>query len=294
MTPTIALAIPHTPWIPARVESFNRLLDSLGLTGDDWVSSEMGPQTARFFTDRKPNREWSMDLWRWAASVASRPVHGADGIVGHTVGATHLLQLQDDIIPAPNFWPALRAMIAAVPDKVIGLQSQHPFGRNLAHIGRRWYRSRAWLVGCQCVIPLQGPDSIHEMLKWLEAYPHVVANSIGEDVTISTWLKETGRDCWHPLPAIADVDVTLESTYAGNDAHDHRRPVVTWQGYPPGQLEDPSWWTPQPHTELVPGPGVGECNWCMLEQGRWRSAQTGACLCKGCVGKIMGHMLERA
>lgn len=273
MTPTFALAIPTASWKPERVDSYERLMVALQAGEPDALVSDW-----RTFRDRKPNREWSMDIWKWAVSTS----------------ATHLLQLQDDIIPAPNFWPALRAMVTAVPDKVIGLQSQHPFGRNLAHIGRRWYRSRAWLVGCQYVIPLQGPDSIHEMLKWLAEYPHVVANSIGEDVTISTWLKETGRDCWHPLPAIADVDVTLESTYAGNDAHDHRRPVVTWQGYPPGQLEDPAWWTPQPHTELVPGPGVGECNWCMLEQGRWRSAQTGACLCKGCVGKIMGHMLERA
>lgn len=282
---TIALAIPHTPWVSARVETFRRLVESLGasvVTTDKGDRSIVGLnphyKTMRVFDEKKPNREWSMDLWRWAASTT----------------ATHLLQLQDDIVPAPNFWPALRAMVTAVPDRVIGLQSQHPFGRNLAHIGRRWYRSRAWLVGCQYVIPLQGPDSIHEMLKWLDAYPHVVANSIGEDVTISTWLRETGRDCWHPLPAIADVDPSLESTYEGNDAHDHRRPVVTWQGYPPGQLEDPAWWKPQPHVELVPGPGVGECSWCMLNEGRWRSASTGACMCKECFGKILGHMLGRA
>ena len=105
---TIALATPHTPWIPERVESFDRLTASLGvdLPFDDWPHNI----TYRAFTDRESNRVWSQKLFRWALDT----------------GASHLLQLQDDAIVAPRFWPILRAMIEAQPTRIIGLEATHP------------------------------------------------------------------------------------------------------------------------------------------------------------------------
>ena len=38
----------------------------------------------------------------------------------------------------------------------------------------------------------------------------------------------TGRRIWHPIPAIAEHDTTVESTY-GNDHHPFRDVCVTWR-----------------------------------------------------------------
>lgn len=221
-----------------------------------------------------------MDLWTWAARQAD-------------IGCTHLLQLQDDIVPGPRFWERLSAMVEANPDAIIGLQSQHPIGRSLANMGRRWYKTQAWLVGPQYVMPLTGPNRIGEMLNWLDEHPEVVANSIGEDVTISTWVKNTRRYVWHPIPAIADVDMTIPSTYEGNDLHDHRRPTVTWHGYNEAQLESIEYWTPPIQVETVPGPSTGECTFCGVAQGFVRST-TGATMCKQCVANILSSVLSKA
>ena len=65
---TIALAIPHTPWKPERVESLQRLLKQ-------WAGMD---GTFKLFTDKEPNWSWSEKLWHW----------------GFDTGASHLLQLQ--------------------------------------------------------------------------------------------------------------------------------------------------------------------------------------------------------
>lgn len=244
-----ALAIPTTAdWMPERAASLARLRNELGHR----------PQWYREFRERAPNWVWSRELWRWAAAMAKE-------------GATHLVQLQDDVRPMPGFWGVLRAMVEANPERVIGLHVNHPVARNLAHVGRRWFRTRAWLVGPQYVVPLRGPDSIQAFLAWLETTepsltPH---QSEHEDVTLSTWLASTGRDCWHPIPAIADVDLSIGSTYEGVEGHidDHRRPCVTWHGYNPAQLATREYWQVPAGTELFPGPDLGACTVCGKEPG---------------------------
>lgn len=267
MIPTFALGVPSTPWIPERVASLARLLDAL--------QPEANAHEFRLFTDREPNCVWSQKLWRWAASTS----------------ATHLLQLQDDIIPAPNFWPALRAMVAAVPDQVIGLETVHPICRELARLGKRWARTRAWLVGPQYVFPLSGPNSLATFLAWCDANPQIVEKSIGEDVTVSTWIASTGRDVHHPMPAIADHDLTVASVYH-NDHHDHRKPVVTWHAYGP-EIEDPKWWAPPAEVPLLPGAGWPKCYFCLQEDGKIVSQATGAMVGPNCLAKMLEVMINR-
>ncbi len=175
VTATIALGIPHTPWVPERAESHLRLMSSLaGQRGGLNISSN----AFRTFTDREPNSVWSQKMWRWAVST----------------GATHFLQLQDDAIVAPNFWPALRAMLEAVPDQVIGLEAAHPLGPEMQRTGRRWYRTRAWLIGVGYVFPV---EVLKEFLRWGEDNPGRIAVT-NEDTLASQWACETGWDIWHP------------------------------------------------------------------------------------------------
>lgn len=189
MTITFALAIPHTPWNPERVASFTRLQNLL----------VHRPPHFREFTDREPNWSWSGKLWKW----------------GLDTGATHLVQLQDDVLVCPRFWPLLRAMVEARRDDVIGLES-------VLDIGSPWYTTGDGIIGVGYVLPR---EAIREMLAWRESKlrPGSI-QSLNEDQLLGLWCFVTGRKVWHPTPTIIDHDVDMASTY-GNDGHTHRRPV---------------------------------------------------------------------
>lgn len=227
MKPTIVLAIPHTPWRPERVESKRRLSEALSI--DD--SKEPSPfYDVKVFDERAANHVWSVRMWEWGASYAE---------------ATHFLTLQDDVLPAPNFWRALHAMLQAVPDQVIGLEAAHPAGPELARDGHRWYTTSDYLVGVQYVMPT---PLLREFLVWRSsALAAGAVENISEDTLVGLWCLATGRRIWHPIPAIADHDVELASTY-GNDDHANRRPSVLQSDVPAlvgGWIaEDPSFWYP--------------------------------------------------
>lgn len=266
--PTIALAIPHTPWIPARVESMTRLQASL--------KSGEGPRHWSIFADRESNRVWSQKLFRWALET----------------GATHLLQLQDDVIVAPRFWSVLRAMIEAQPTRIIGLEASHPLSVVQHQAGRRWYRD-TWLIGVGYVFPRL---ELHNYVLWCEAHPDLVA-STNEDSLISRWAFETKRHIWHPIPTIIDHDIGVPSTY-GNDGHHefsmYRRPLVTWREVNTPGLEDPAYWrVAEEGAPVLPGPGTQLCWYCLEGQGSFISPKSGARLCKKCIAEMLGTILSR-
>jgi hypothetical protein len=197
---TISLAIPHTPWIPARVRSFSRLMGQIGTLTSHDVEYQI-------FREREPNWSWSGKMWQWGAES----------------GATHFLSLQDDAIVAPNFWPVLRAMLAAVPDEIIGLESVHPASEQ---IKGSWYKTSDGLIGVGYVMPR------YVLVKFLEWRSCCLCKgaieSITEDTLIDVFAVATGRKIWHPVPTIIDHDTEIASSY-GNDHHSHRRPLVTWK-----------------------------------------------------------------
>ena len=85
--------------------------------------------------------------------------------------------------------------------------------------GRRWYRTRAWLVGVGYVFPCNPklPNGLPSFLTWCDANPDMVAKS-NEDSLVSHWAYDHGFDIWHPVPTIIDHDLGVPSTYA-NDGH---------------------------------------------------------------------------
>lgn len=225
---TIALGIPHTPWVDERRASLARLIGAIMPTPPKVVDH-------RVFGERAKNWEWSESMWKWGAEA----------------GASHFLTLQDDVIVAPNFWAALHAMLEAVPDQVIGLEVVHPASRALAEQGHRWFTTSDGLIGVGYVVPTL---LLREFLEWrAHALKPGAIEAITEDTLLSIWCMVTGRKVWHPIPTIIDHDTSLSSTYA-NDAHANRRPLVRWdsdvwqehdeealEDQQP-RLEDPDFW----------------------------------------------------
>lgn len=266
----IALAIPHTPWVPARVESMTRLRSQLGYEPVDASWPLGGPDEYREFTDKEPNWVWSVKLWQWL----------------HDTGAEWCLQLQDDVEVAPCFWPALRAALAALPAdaQVVGLSAVHPLSLEIARQGHRWHRTPGMLVGWAYVLRR---DFLGRVLAARTAGG---GNPPCEDVILGQFAQMSGG-VWHPTPTLCDHDTSIPSSYA-NDHHSHRRPQVTWRGYQEADLVSPEWWAPPQIVPTLPMPAQRECWFCLENPIMGASGKTGAGICGQCLGAILGMTLQ--
>ena len=213
---TFALAIPTTAdWVPERAASLERLKAQLGHR----------PVYYREFRDREPNWSWSGKLWEWGLRCAR----------------AHLVQLQDDVVVGPEFWPTLRAMVDERPDDIIGLES-------VLAPSSPWYTSGDGLIGVGYVLP---PDVLAWLIDWREGLRPGAIQSLNEDQLLGLYAHVSGRRIWHPVPTIIDHDVEIVSTY-GNDHHSHRRPAKsTVRGDAPPASWEPIY--PMPHVPLFYG-----------------------------------------
>jgi hypothetical protein len=185
-------------------------------------------------------------------------------------------------------------MLEAVPYEIIGLEAAHPLGPEMQRTGRRWYRTRAWLIGVGYVFPIW---RLKAFLHWCDQNPERVAGT-NEDSLISEWASEHEIDVWHPVPTIIDHDLGVPSTYANDVHHEfsmYRRPTVTWRDVPRIEaLEDVDYWrTSADGAPLLPGPGTQKCWHCAEREAKMTSGKTGARICAQCVAGILGHLLTR-
>ena len=192
---------------------------------------------AKAFTEKAKPHVWAEKLLRWGLEQAE------------TLGVTHLVQLQDDVIPAPNFWKAAAALVEAYPDQLLGLETAHPLAPQLAADPDETIRiitTTDGLIGVGWIFPI---PLVREFLEWraTKLKPGGI-EAITEDTLIGVWCLATGRRVFHPVPTLIDHDLSLESTY-GNDAHANRRPTVRWDmanqfgdAWDARELEAPNFW----------------------------------------------------
>lgn len=265
VAPTFALAIPHTPWIEERRESLDRLCSAL-------EGSSGGP--FRIFDDKEPCHSWFRKILKW----------------GRNTRATHLLQLQDDVLVSENFWSALLAMVDAVPDQVIGLESAHPVFRQLARDEHRWARSckPAWLVGVGWVAPM---SVVRDLDDWIDALPEgMLTDKTDEDELFAEFCTETGRSVFHPIPTIIDHDVAVLSTY-NNQHHKLRQPTVTWKEYGPREIEDPEFWKVKGDPPVIVNPHKQMCWGCQNEPAVMEFGETGARMGVKCLADAASQLI---
>lgn len=263
----IALGIPHTPWIPERVESLKRLREQLASPRHEFF---MKTRMYSEFSEKEPNWSWSKKLWDW----------------GLETEATHLLQLQDDVQVAPNFWDALNAMIANVPDGVIGLQGAHPKFRTISNDGHRWAVSNAWMVGVGYVIPR---SKLKELIQFRDVYEEAALKT-NEDDFIANFMATKRYSVWHPIPTIVDHDTDVKSTY-GNDKHLHRKATVTWRDFGEKEIESETFWRVDRDPPIITNPHLNRCWFCELEPVAVGFQETGAGIGRSCLAKATSSVL---
>ena len=221
----LAIGCPTAAWIPDRRVLMEALRPEL--SGADYY---------REFKDPEPWMDWFTKMLRWATST----------------DADWFLTLQDDVELAPNFFPALHAMMTAWPGEVIGLAATHSLAREVARQGRRSYRTPK-VVGWGWAMPM---PMVTGLLEWAEAGNlkefHAKHPTDGEDTFTAAYLLTLGIKTRSPVPTIIDHR-HVSSTNEGFDDHTHRRSVVTWRGYEALDMAVPSWWqtacTDLPHDD---------------------------------------------
>ena len=215
---TFALGIPHAAYLPERVKTLDGLICGLET---QWIEDNQigwldGPHNAglryvKIFGRKCHHSEWASETWHWQLKT----------------GASHCLTLQDDVRVMPRFWEALHAMVTAVPDQVLALETVHPAAKHFAreHLGR-WITTADGLIGVQYVFP---HAVMREFLEWQRCHLERDAERyITEDLMIDCFLIDTDRKAWHPIPAIAEHDTDIPSTNKGHDAHPFRNVTVKW------------------------------------------------------------------
>lgn len=264
--PRLALAVPHTPWVPARVEHLRGLLASL--------DCERHGVPVHVYTERASHVQWSGAVWSWL--LAS--------------GAEWCVVFNDDVEVCPDFFDILRTQLSVIEPlgaQVLGLSSVHPGQVDVARQGHRWYHTRSWLVGWAYAIKR---DAMAEFLAWRETVPERVASST-EDHLINCWVTETERVTWHSVPALVDHCTDLQSNY-GNDTHVMRRPWVRWTDFARESLTDPGFWRPSGPPPFYPVPVSFTC-WGCLERAPVIRTTAGVRLCGQCIGSLAYGLLER-
>ena len=189
---TISFGLPHCPWRPERAKSLRRLLQDLGLgsvseniiaQGAWEITGEHEENTEkwRLFTDKESNWSWSERMWTWMVES----------------GSEFCVTIQDDCTAAPNFKPALRAMLVHLPRRaVLGLMAQHPAIPALSLRGERWVRTQSWAVGTGYGM---WREDLVEFLEWRKTNQSFV-RQLHEDQCLNAWIQATGRFTWHPIP----------------------------------------------------------------------------------------------
>jgi len=171
----------------------------------------------------------------------------------------------------------------------VALFSPHPLAREIARMGGRWHRTRAWVMGNGYLL---SRAFLSEFVPWVIAN-EARARVTCEDALIGAFCVETARDVFHPLPSIVDHDVSVPSTN-GADSTGHRRATVHWSHYMPAELEDPNYWVQPGATRLL---AAGECSprcwFCLAEDAFISSQETGVHIGPACMARMVVEAANR-
>lgn len=222
MSTQFALAIPHCPWDPHRVQNLSKLKERLEIRNDHdecdharvSIFASVGPT---------PNWIWSDKLFRWLAEQDTE----------------WSLQVQDDVLLVPEFWDVLKAAVAGAETagaEAISLFTIAPPAPHFAHQGCNWLTTTDWMVGPAWLVKTkflrdQFVPFRDRRLRtgWNEPDPQTkrLRSGLNEDTLLGLGCAAFGKRIWNPLPALVDHDTSIGSTY-GNAGGKYNKSSFNW------------------------------------------------------------------
>jgi FkbM family methyltransferase len=132
---------------------------------------------------------------------------------------------QDDVRVYEKFWEVVRAMVRAVPNRVLGLLTNHPLSKRALAGGHKWLRMTETL-GTFYIVP---SPLLPLYLKWYDAQdPKWIAANC-EDFIFSQWITLTGRKTWCPIPSVVQTQDEIPTSHADNPTYPFRKSYLTWE-----------------------------------------------------------------
>lgn len=198
---TLGISICHAAHKPERKPTLNKMLEAL--------------KGQSVHVEDKPGKphEWSERQWRYAVSL----------------GCTHAVLLNDDVVLCEDFVEVLTKVIQAKPGHVINLYNTHHYAHQAYAGGKRWLTSPEGLIGIAYALPT---SSLVEFLEWREtALMPGTVEVLSEDQLLNLWVMSKHALVWHTVPALVDHDTGVQSCYGNVQL---RKPEV---GPKPGMIE---------------------------------------------------------
>lgn len=137
---------------------------------------------------------------------------------GRSQDATHVVVLQDDAVPIPEFMAQVREAIKRRPDDVVGLYvgTGRPYAEEVLRAVQAARRDLAsWLVsdgliwGVGTIWPV---SLINDFLSWADLWRH----QLPYDQRAHAWSQATGRRCYYTWPSLVN-HADLPSVIKGRD-----------------------------------------------------------------------------
>lgn len=212
----------------ARRNACNRLHEAIG-SRTCFVESGPGPE-----------HEFNGRRWQRALDEARKEGH------------THCVFLDDDVLTCPDFVANLTKIIAAQPDKVIGLHHALSTSRDVGS----WLTTVDGTLGPANVIPTY---ILEKFPEWRStALLPGALEAIDSDVLLGLFCLKHDIKVYHPMPTIVDHDLTIPTCFPGNEATRGRSTVCNWK-----TMSLPTSWIGTVHHY---GTWFGE--WCS-QNGKW-------------------------
>jgi len=202
------VAVLHNPKSAARRAALEALRKRVRI---DLVESGPGPE-----------HEFNGRRWLDALNLARR------------LGCLHVVFLDDDVIVCDRFAERCEKIIAARPAEVIALHTSLPSARAAFDVGEHWLTSLDGVLGPANIWPVR---VLEAFLAWRSSSalkPGTVEASgrFGSDALAGMFCAEMDRRVFHPIPTIVMHDLSLETSFAGNEATPGRQTTCNFSEVP--------------------------------------------------------------
>lgn len=123
----------------------------------------------------------------------------AKKVLSHRPSHTHVLVMQDDILPCQDFIPTVEQIINLLPNQPITFFTNNPAADVAVMQDKRWVTLSVWLMAQAYVLPV---EIIDDMVAWIDEY-------VKEDVRFDDE-RMAMYFYYHKIPVYATVPSLVE------------------------------------------------------------------------------------